>query len=181
MSQDDPQPHDRRTDRRRANLPVWHPRRLRGRRMRMRRDTDKAQPYAVDRVSWPVFALAILLLLLTLADGLITVALLDHGFEEANPLMRLMLERGTSHFFVVKYVLTALFLPVALVMNHYRLFGSRLRVGHLIPIAVALYLVLIAYQCTLWHGRQPPAENRLGVAAAGRDEPLGVFIPGAER
>ena len=37
-------------------LPIWHPRRLRGRRMRMRRARTTARPYLVDRVSWPVFA-----------------------------------------------------------------------------------------------------------------------------
>ena len=44
-----------------------------------------ARPYLVDRVSWRVFAVAALLLVLTLVDGLMTVVLLDHGFEEATP------------------------------------------------------------------------------------------------
>lgn len=106
-------------------------------------------PYLVDRVTWPVFVTAIMLLILTLIDGVITVVLLEFGFEEANPVMRYLLERGTGAFFVGKYVLTAIFLPVALVMYQYRLFGTRLRVGHFIPIVAALYLVLITYQIVL--------------------------------
>ena len=35
--------------------------------------------------------------------------------------------------------------------NHY-MFGTRLRVGHLIPLAVALYTILIGYQLALMEG-----------------------------
>src|SRR5262249_49908460 len=120
---------------------------------RLRRREEHDRPYVVDRVSWPVFLLASLLLVLTLIDGMFTLALLDHGFEEANPLLSYFLERDTRLFLVTKYILTVIFLPMALVLNQYRLFGTRLRVGHLVPIAVALYLALIAYQITLWQSR----------------------------
>lgn len=141
-------PH--RNDRRRRNLPVWHPRRLRGRRMRQRRAEDHDRPYVVDRVTGRAFLTAALLLVLTLADGVITVLLLERGCEEANPLMRLLLERGVVAFLAGKYVLTAAFLPVALVLHQYRLFGSRLRVGQLVPAVAALYVALIVYQFGLW-------------------------------
>lgn len=113
-----------------------------------------------------------MVLVMTLIDGALTVALLDKGCEEANPLMRYLLERGVTAFFVGKYLLTAVFLPVALVMNRYRLFGTRLRVGHLLLLVAALYLVLIGYQLVLWYGeaaegtastsraRRYPATNR---------------------
>ncbi len=104
--------------------------------------------------------MASLLLVLTIVDGLITVALLDRGFEEANPFMRFLLDRGTNAFFIGKYVLTALFLPVALVMNQYRLFGTRFRVGHIIPIVTGLYLVLIVYQIALWNLKPDRASAR---------------------
>ena len=115
----------------------------------MRRAEEQVRPHLVDRVSWPVFATSALLLVLTLVDGMITVALLDRGCEEANPVMRFFLDRSTAAFFVAKYTLTAAFLPVALVMNQYRVFGARFRVGHLLPVLAVLYLVLIAYQVGL--------------------------------
>jgi hypothetical protein len=129
--------------------------------MRHRRAEQHGQPYLVDRVHGQVFAMAALLLMLTLADGVITVVLLDQGYEEANPLMRLLLQRGVVPFLVGKYVLTALFLPVALVLHQYRLFGTRVRVGQIVPLVVALYAVLIVYQITLWgtspvRGPRPP-------------------------
>ena len=78
--------------------------------------------------------MASLLLVLTLIDGMLTFLLLDLGCEEANPVMRYLLERGPIPFFVGKYLLTAIFLPVALVMNRCRLFGTRIRVGHVVAI-----------------------------------------------
>jgi len=169
MTQDEPAAAPARSDRRRFRLPIWHPRRLRGRRVAMRRAEDRARPYLVDRVTWPVFVLAVLLLVLTLVDGLMTVELLDHGFEEANPVMRFLLDRGTWAFFAGKYVLTAVFLPVALVMNQYRLFGTRFRVGHFIPVVAGLYLILIAYQIGLWtaDGGEPAAGSYATPAWAG--------------
>ena len=130
----------------------------------MRRAAEHDQPYLVDRVPWSFFVAATSLLILTLIDGLITVMLLDHGFEEGNPLMAALLDQGTGWFLVGKYVLTAIFLPVALVMNHYRLFGTRLRVGHFIPIVVLLYLLLIAYQGMLWARRN---ETDSGIISPG--------------
>jgi hypothetical protein len=133
--------------------------------MRNRRDDEDARPYLVDRVPGFVFAQAALLLVLTVIDGLFTLALLDHGgFEEANPAMRFLLDRGTGAFFLGKYLLTALFLPFALVMYRYRLFGTRLRVGHFLPVVTALYLALIVYQVCLWRDRNTP--DRLGVPTA---------------
>ena len=150
MSPDADPDRRRRQDRRGSRLPFWHLRRLQGRRGRNRREVEDGRPLLVERVGAFGFTMAVLLLLLTIADGLLTVALLDHGCEEANPLLRVLLDRGTAPFFVGKYVLIAAFLPIALVLDRHRLFGTGLRVGHLAPIFVALYVVLLAYQYSLW-------------------------------
>jgi hypothetical protein len=97
--------------------------------------------------------------------------LLDHGFEEANPVMRYLLQKSFAAFLIGKYVLTAVFLPVSLVMHQYRLFGTRLRVGHLVPVVVGLYLALIVYQFGLWRHRHDstglPAAARVAVGLGG--------------
>jgi hypothetical protein len=82
--------------------------------------------------------------------------------------MRFLLDRGTGTFFVGKYLLTALFLPFAVVMYRYRLFGTRLRVGHIVPVVTALYLVLIAYQVVLWRDRDAASGFRDPTAPAAR-------------
>lgn len=167
MSPNDPEPEPAvttpaRTDRRQHDLPPWHPRRLRGRRIKLRRAEEHDQPYLVDRVGARHFALAAAMLILTLVDGVFTVLLLERGCVEANPVMQYLLDHGTLAFFAGKYALTAVFLPVALVMNQYRLFGSRLRVGHFVPLVVALYALLIVYQIGLWRmsGEQAEAYRR---------------------
>jgi hypothetical protein len=81
-----------------------------------RADQDR-RPYFVDRVSGREFAAGVLVLFLTLVDGFLTLALLDSGFEEANPLLRYLLDRDPGLFFLGKYALTAAFLPVALVLR----------------------------------------------------------------
>jgi hypothetical protein len=53
-------------------------------------------------------------------------------------------------FLGTKYVLTAVGLACLLVLRYYRLFGSRFRVGHLIPIITGLYVVLLGYQAFLF-------------------------------
>jgi hypothetical protein len=166
MTQDNTPGLGNHSDRRKHSVPLWDPRRLRGRRRRQRRSEEHDRPYLVDRVSWPAFVMSSLLLILTLVDGMITVALLDQGCEEANPVMRFLLDIGIGTFFIAKYVLTAIFLPIALVMNQHRLFGTRMRVGHVIPVVAALYVVLIAYQITLM--RQWPVEMSVA-ASAGED------------
>ena len=150
MTPEPPEHRGDRPDRRRRDLPVWHPRRLHGRRRRARRLAEHDGPYLVDRCPRLTSVLAALILVLTLTDGALTVELLDRGCEEANPFMRLLLDHSPAAFLVGKYALTAAFLPLAVVMNQYPLLGTRFRVGHLVPAVAALYLVLVAYQVRLW-------------------------------
>ena len=50
---------------------------------------------------------------------------------------------------VGKYVLTVMGLPVFLIFRNHYLFGTRVRVGYLIPASVAMYAVLLGYQIIL--------------------------------
>ena len=117
---------------------------------------EAGRHYLVERVPAATFVAAALVLVFTIADGVITVLLLDRGCEEANPLMRYLLERGHGAFFAGKYLLTALFLPVALVTHRWQLFGTRLRVGQLVPVVAVLYSILLVYQFGLWRASQVP-------------------------
>lgn len=180
MIEDEPGERRGRVDRRESVAPLWDWRRLRGRRARNRRDDEHGRPYLVDRVSVWSFAMATLLLVLTLVDGVLTLGLLDEGCEEANPVMRFLLDHGPGAFLAGKYLLTAVFLPVALVTSQYRIFGTRFRVGYCLPIVAALYLLLIAYQLTLWSqtaGPDPRLSSRTGRSPveAGGGPPLPVL------
>jgi hypothetical protein len=117
-----------------------------GRRMRARRADEHCRPYFVDRFSVGTLAAIVVVCAATLVDGVLTLHLLGSGFEEANPAMRLLLARGVGPFLIGKYLLTVTCLPLLLVFKNFYLFGTRLRVGHLLPIFAGLYIVLLAYE-----------------------------------
>jgi hypothetical protein len=138
-------------DRRRQPTPLWAVLGLNGRRMRCRRAAEHAQPYFVDRFP-PVLLLAIMLLIFaSILDGVITLQIIQAGGDEVNPVMDRLLDHGAEPFLLGKYLLTVAGLPLLLIFRNYFLFGTRLRVGHLIPVFVGLYAVLLTYQCCLIH------------------------------
>ena len=105
--------------------------------------------YFVDRFGATTLALIVALLGLTIADGVLTIELLDLNSEEVNPIMAHLLGRGAFDFLMGKYILTAAGLPLLVVYQHYPLFRSRFRVGWLLPLFVGLYLVLLFHQWNL--------------------------------
>lgn len=110
--------------------------------------------------------MVVALLLLTIADGSITLVLVNSHCEEANPLMAPLVERGAAPFLVVKYALTACGLPVLLAYRRHRMFGSRFRVGFVLPVLVGLYLTLLAYQFALLRAGPPwPSSGAQGRSA----------------
>lgn len=145
---DDPPERRGQCRRRRPTGPwdaLWTPARRRG-----HRRAEEDDPHGcVDRHDLGTAALAIALLLLTLADGAFTLILLTDRFEEANPVMAPLIERGTLPFLLGKYALTAASLPVLLAFKNHRLFRTRFRVKYLLPTFVGLYLALLSYQITL--------------------------------
>ncbi|SIO12513.1 hypothetical protein SAMN05444166_2585 [Singulisphaera sp. GP187] len=143
-----------------------------GRRSHFRRSSDlEASRYPiVDRHDATTGVLVVLVLLFTLADGVLTLLLLDHSYEEANPLMAYLVERGPLWFLAGKYLLTAIGLAVFLVLKYYRLFGTRLRLGHCIPILAVLYVVLLVYQLSIFRMMriaQQPSGSTPGLARVG--------------
>ncbi len=87
-------------------------------------------------------------LLLCIVDSYNTLLLLDLGGSELNPVMRELLDRDATLFFVVKYTLTAFCLMVLVV--HKRFFLLKFVSGHTVIVAVLCgYAVLIAYQYSL--------------------------------
>ena len=124
--------------------------RFNGRRKAPRRSDDRAGDYFVDRFDAVTLAMIVGLLALTIADGVLTIELLDSSSEELNPFMAHLLDRGRHAFLAGKYILTAAGLPFLVVFKNYRLFGTRFRVGYLFPAFIGLYIVLLAYQWSMF-------------------------------
>jgi hypothetical protein len=148
-SGDRDEPRPRLVDRRKWPTRPWDAFRLAGRRSVVRRREDRQGAFFVDRFGLPTLVLTLAVLVLSLADGMLTLVLLGLNSEEVNPLMRLLLERGEWQFLLGKYLLTAAGLPLLVAYENWPLFGTRFRVGFLLPIIAGLYLVLLAYQVHL--------------------------------
>jgi Domain of unknown function (DUF5658) len=139
------------SDRRARPTSVLDAFRLAGRRSWPRRQDERAGGFFVDRFHSSTLALVVTLLALTIADGVLTLELLSLHSEEANPFMGYLLHRGPLVFLFGKYLLTAIGLPVIVVCKNHPMFGTRFRVGFLLPVFIGLYVILITYQLALFH------------------------------
>jgi Domain of unknown function (DUF5658) len=134
-------------DRRRISLRAYwygarNPRRRNG-----RRASDSYYP-VIDWHSARVFALALGILALCVADGVLTVFLISRGAIEANPFMALFVPHNLGWFAAVKLTLTSIGSLVLVACSRMKLF--RAIPGEAFLAAIFLgYSVLIAYELRL--------------------------------
>ena len=133
-----------------------------GRRSGPRRRDERQGAFFVDRFGATTLATVVTLLCLTILDGVLTLELLEINSEEANPFLAHLLTWGPIVFLLGKYTLTAVGLPFLVVYQHYRMFGSRFRVGWLVPLFIGLYLVLLFHQWTLFQAGRSRAKAHGG-------------------
>lgn len=95
----------------------------------------------------------ILILLLCVADAILTLTLLSHGAREINPVMAPLVEGPGDAFAFVKLGLTIMGVVVLTTLARLRIFGST-AVGTLLYVILAVYVVLVGYE--LWLLRNIP-------------------------
>src|SRR5262245_45725036 len=102
-------PSERRsgTERRHMTLRAYWRGALRPRRVAGRRKHDRLYP-VIDWYAPRVLAAVIAILGLCVLDGALTVILMSHGAQEANPVMALFLPHNLPWFAAVKLALTAI-------------------------------------------------------------------------
>jgi hypothetical protein len=137
------------SDRRETPTSAWAALPPAGRRICSRRAEERRLPHYTDRFPPALLLMILMLLAASMVDATLTLQLIRVGCTEVNPLMGHLLECGVPAFLMGKYALTAVGLPILVIFRHHYLFGTRLRVEHLIPVALVLYAVLIAYQFVL--------------------------------
>lgn len=89
-------------ERRRRPTPMFSRFTLRGRRTRIRRDTDMLRGRYIDRSTGRHLALILLLMIFITLDAMSTLYILDNGGTEVNPLMERALQRGVGWFLMIK-------------------------------------------------------------------------------
>jgi hypothetical protein len=128
---------------------LWHSsfaRRRRG----PRRGTDR-HPVMTDWYEPQWLGTAIIILLLSVADALLTLELVRHGATEANPLMAPLVYGSGRGFALWKLGLTSLGVVTLTLLARWRFLG-RIAVGGILYVVLCGYLVLVGYE--LWLLRQ---------------------------
>lgn len=95
-----------------------------------------------------LLTLAIAMLVLSVADGFLTVALLSDGAEEANPVLAFVLDEQPRLFAAVKMGLTGLGVVLLVAMARARLF-ELVRASVFLKGLVVAYFGLVAYEAWL--------------------------------
>lgn len=133
-------------DRRQANLRSLVYALFMSRRRTRRRQLEAGAGY-FDQYDTVTFVLALVLMLLSIADAYLTLLLIQHGSAELNPLLAWALKRHVMLFFLAKYLLTGVSVVVTVMHRHFRFFG--LRGIHILLAGVVAYTVLIEYQLSM--------------------------------
>jgi hypothetical protein len=116
-------------------------------RRRVPRRRDEPHLAAVDWFHPQWLAVAVLIVLLSVADAFLTLTLLGLGASEINPFMA-PLVTGSGHSFAIsKMLLTCSGVVTLTLLSRFRAFG-RLPVGLILYGVLAIYIVLVSYE--LW-------------------------------
>lgn len=142
-------PERRRGPRRRQRCPLfadWHFL-LRGRRRVLRRASDQ-RDVCLDWHPVSLWIVALGILLLSALDAALTLILVQYGANEANPLLRPLLERDLHEFINLKLLLTAV--PLVLLVAHSRLvIYGYIKVERIVHGLLLIYFAVIVYELFL--------------------------------
>ena len=135
-------------DRRKDHLRAMHYSFTRKRRKGPRRHIEIHHEHYVDLHEPILFFITIGILVLCVVDAFFTLTILGRGGEEVNPFMKVLLERDVLLFFVVKFVLTSVFLIFTVIHKRFRLF-NRISGYQILYTVFGLYIALVIYEIYL--------------------------------
>lgn len=108
------------------------------RRRRLPRRGNERHIAALDWHSPQWLAVGLLILLLSVADALLTITLISLGANEANPVMEPLVQHAGVQFALWKMALTSSGVVMLILLARMRAFGR-------IPVGLFLYGVLLTY------------------------------------
>jgi len=114
-----------------------------GRRRTLRRKTDREKGGYVDRYSYILFFLLVLILGLNILDSLFTMMIIDLGGQEFNPLVRSFMELHGDMFWIWRFVIAS----IGLVLLY--LHRGLIMVRRMIIAIGLIYVVIMVYQIYL--------------------------------
>lgn len=120
-----------------------------GRRSAPRRDSDKNTFIYVDQYSPWLLVLIVLLIMLSLTDGIFTLYLLEHGATETNPIMAFFISLGPWPFMIAKFFLTCSGLLCLLVLHNFYFRPLHTRIRIIFPAFITIFLLILGWQIYL--------------------------------
>lgn len=119
------------------------------RRLHRRREEGIGNISYMDWYSLHLLLATLAIMLFCVADAFLTLWAISQGGVELNIFMDILIQQGTYHFVIGKYVITAVCLMFLVAHKEIILF-SRVRVQSCIYLFLFVYAVLICYELTLF-------------------------------
>jgi hypothetical protein len=120
-----------------------------GRRRNLRRAEDRRKLTLLDHYCPKMFAIVVVILLLSLTDAVLTLVLISHGAVELNPVMAYLLSKGDTTFLVVKYLLTAISVTIVALINYVFIRVFRTHVRNLLIYFAGCFALVVAWELFL--------------------------------
>lgn len=119
------------------------------------REVPSLKACVCTRHSCRMFVVIVGVILLSVADAILTLFLVSCGAREMNPVMAYFLNHGPLAFFWAKYLLTCIPLILLLMHKGVRLFGSGVKAKALIlwiavPYGLVVYWELYLVWCVVF-------------------------------
>jgi hypothetical protein len=127
------------------------------RRRRPPRRLSDLRFHSLDWHAAHLLAVAIGILLLSVADAFMTVTLLSGGAVEVNPIMATVVYKSALMFAVVKMAMTSMGVVLMVILARYR-FMRVVRVDVVMYAVLATYAVLLAYEFWMLRSHIDPFE-----------------------
>jgi len=130
----------------------FHPRRR-----RPPRRLSELRFHSLDWHAPHLLAVAIGILLLSVADALMTVTLLSGGAIEVNPIMAAVVYKSAAVFATVKMAMTGCGVMLLVILARYR-FMRVVRVDRVMYAVLIIYSVLLGYEYWMLRGLIDPTQ-----------------------
>lgn len=118
------------------------------RRRRPPRRLDDSRYHSLDWHGAHLLAVSIGILILNVADALMTVTLLSHGAIEVNPFMEALVSRNVAVFASLKMSMTGISVILMVFLARYR-FMRVVRVEMVLYGVLLAYVILIGYEFSM--------------------------------
>jgi len=120
-----------------------------GRRRQVRRQADRRKLLLLDAYPSNMLYAISLILMLSVADAMLTLWLIGKGAMEINPVMAYYLKLGPNIFMIIKYLMTASAVTIIVLLNYTIIRSFRIQIGHLLNGFAGCFIMVVMWELFL--------------------------------